>query len=103
MWDLAEGLPTIVQDGSTKEITGPGGLPIEQVAGDGTVLYYLQDQLGSTRGLADSTGTLVGTFSYDAYGNLGSSTGTAIMPFGYAGQSKDEVRLVWCLPEGWDI
>ncbi len=43
VWDLAEGLPVIIQDGATKEITGPGGLPIEQVAGDGTVLYYLQD------------------------------------------------------------
>jgi RHS repeat-associated protein len=45
--------------------------------------------LGSTRGLADSTGTLVGTFSYDAYGNLTSSTGTATTPFGYAGQYTD--------------
>jgi RHS repeat-associated protein len=89
VWDLAEGLPTIVQDGSTKEITGPGALPIEQVASDGTVLYYLQDQLGSTRGLTDSSGTLVGTFSYDAYGNLTSSTGTATTPFGYTGQYTD--------------
>jgi RHS repeat-associated protein len=89
VWNLAEGLPAIVQDGSTKYITGPGGLPIEQVAGDGTVLYYLQDQLGSTRGLTDSSGTLVGTFSYDAYGNVTSSTGTATTPFGYAGQYTD--------------
>jgi hypothetical protein len=55
------------------------------------------------RGLAESVGSIVSTFSYDAYGTLASSTGTAIMPFGYAGQYTDEVRLVWCLPEGWDI
>jgi RHS repeat-associated protein len=62
---------------------------MEQVAGDGSVLYYLQDQLGSTRGLTDNSGALVGTFSYDAYGNLTGSTGTATTPFGYAGQYTD--------------
>src|SRR5579875_3391332 len=49
VWDEAEGMPLIIQDGNTKYITGPGGLPVEQVDGSGAVSYYLQDQLGSTR------------------------------------------------------
>jgi YD repeat-containing protein len=88
VWDLAEGLPTIIQDGATKYITGPGGLPIEQVTGS-TPQYYLQDQLGSTRGLTDSSGAVVATYTYDAYGAVTASTGTASTPFQYAGQYTD--------------
>jgi uncharacterized protein RhaS with RHS repeats len=91
VWNLSEGLPVIIQDGSTKYITGPGGLPIEQMPGDGSVQYYLQDQLGSTRGLTDSTGALVGTYSYDAYGNLlTGGSGSEDTPFQYAGQYTDK-------------
>jgi RHS repeat-associated protein len=89
VWDLADGLPTIIQDGATEYITGPGGLPIEQVAGDGTALYYLQDQLGSTRGVFDASGTAVATYSYDVYGNPTSCTGSVTTPFGFAGQYTD--------------
>lgn len=76
-WDQGEGLPVVIQDGSMKYITGPGGLPIEQVDGSGTVLYYLQDQLGSTRGLLDASGNTIGTYSYSAYGSVLSHTGSA--------------------------
>jgi RHS repeat-associated protein len=89
VWNLSEGLPVIIQDGSTKEITGPGGLPIEQVAGDGTILYYLQDQLGSSRGLTDQSGSIVATYSYVAYGSVTASSGTESTPFQYAGQYTD--------------
>jgi RHS repeat-associated protein len=64
-------------------------LPVEQVDGSGNVLYYLQDQLGSTRGLTDSSGNVAASFTYDPYGQLTSSTGTATTPFGYAGQYTD--------------
>jgi len=88
VWDEAEGMPLIIQDGSTKDITGPGGLPIEQVDGFGSVTYYLQDLLGSTRGLIDSSGNIVGTDQFGAYGSLQSHTGVST-PFGYAGQYTD--------------
>ena len=88
VWDEAEGMPSIIQGGSTKYITGPGGLPIEQVDGSGTVSYYLQDQLGSTRGLIDRSGNIVGTYSFGVYGSVESHTG-ASTPFGYAGQYSD--------------
>jgi RHS repeat-associated protein len=70
-------------------VTGPGGLPLEQVSSSGTVLYCYQDQLGSTRGLLDAAGTTVATYNYDAYGNLKSSTGSVSNPFQYAGQYTD--------------
>jgi RHS repeat-associated protein len=82
-------MPLIVQDGTTSYITGPGGLPLEQVSSTGTVLYYYQDQLGSTRALLDGSGNTEATYTYDAYGNVKSSTGSVSNPFQYAGQYTD--------------
>lgn len=53
------------------------------------VLYYHQDQLGSTRALTDNGGGTYASYTYDAYGNLTGSTGTANNPFGFAGQYTD--------------
>jgi len=53
------------------------------------VLYYDQDQLGSTRVLTDSSGNVAATYSYDAYGNSTGTTGTVVNPFRYAGQYQD--------------
>jgi len=88
-WDTAAGLPTLLQDGATRYIAGPDGLPLEQVNADGSVQYYLHDQLGSTRALLDGAGHTVATYSYDAYGNPTGTTGSATTPFGYAGQYTD--------------
>jgi len=88
-WDTAAGLPTLVQDGGTRYVTGPDGLPLEQIDDTGTVLYYLHDQLGSTRALLDSAGNTAATYSYDAYGSSTTHTGSATTPFGYAGQYTD--------------
>jgi RHS repeat-associated protein len=53
------------------------------------VLYFHQDQLGSTRMLTNSAGAAEATFTYDPYGNLPASTGTAATPFLFAGQYRD--------------
>jgi RHS repeat-associated protein len=53
------------------------------------VLYFHQDQLGSTRMLTNSAGAAEATFTYDPYGNLTASTGTAATPFLFAGQYRD--------------
>jgi RHS repeat-associated protein len=87
-WDAAEGLPLLIVDGTTNYVTGPGGLPLEQINGS-TTLYYHQDQLGSTRALTDSNGNAAATYTYDSYGKLSASTGSATNPFGYAGQYTD--------------
>jgi RHS repeat-associated protein len=50
---------------------------------------YYQDQLGSTRGILDSRGSTLATYTYDPYGTLKSSTGTVSNPFQYAGQYTD--------------
>jgi RHS repeat-associated protein len=83
------GLPLIIQAGGISYVTGPGGLALEQVAADGTVQYFHQDQLGSTRALTDSTGAVVLSNRYNPYGNLTASNGTATTPFQFAGQYLD--------------
>ncbi len=88
-WDTAEGLPALLQDGATRYIAGPDGLPIEQVNPDGSIQYYLRDQLGSTRALLDGAGHTVATYSYDAYGNPTGRAGNTTTPFGYAGAYTD--------------
>jgi RHS repeat-associated protein len=54
-----------------------------------TVLYYHADQLGSTRLLTDSAGIARGGFTFDAYGNMTTSTGSYSTPFGFSGQYRD--------------
>jgi YD repeat-containing protein len=44
---------------------------------------------GSTRLLTNSTGATVGTFVYDAYGNLTTKTETANTPLRWNGQCQD--------------
>jgi RHS repeat-associated protein len=103
-WDVAvgKGPALLLKDGTTDYIYGPGGLPLEQVNGN-TVLYYLQDQLGSTRALTTSTGTVVATYAYDAYGNVTGTTGSLTNPLQYAGQYSDaESGLIYMQARYYD-
>jgi RHS repeat-associated protein len=87
-WDEAQGLPLLLSEGSTSYVYGPGGLPLERVTSSGT-LYYLHDQLGSTRALTDQSGNVVATYSYNAFGKVTGTTGSVTNPFTYAGQYSD--------------
>jgi RHS repeat-associated protein len=49
----------------------------------------LADGLGSTVGLTAGNGTVVGTYSYDAFGNA-VHTGTVEIPFTFTGQLRHE-------------
>jgi RHS repeat-associated protein len=90
VWGSAgpSGAPLLLVDGSTSYVYGPEGLPLEQISGN-TVLYYLHDQLGSTRVLTSSSGAAVATYTYGAYGSVVGTTGTATNPFGFAGGYTD--------------
>jgi len=87
-WDSSGGLALLLQEGSTKYVYGPGGLPLEQVTGT-TTQYLHHDQLGSTRLITDSSGLSVGTYTYEPYGAVTAHTGTATTNLQYAGQYTD--------------
>ena len=88
-WDIGPAIPEIIGDAGTAYITGPAGLPVEQITQAGAVHYYHQDQLGTTRAITDQTGAVTNTSTYDPYGNPTSQTGTLTNPFGYAGEYTD--------------
>lgn len=88
-WDVSQQLPVLLQDGGTSYVTGPGGLPLEQVSSGGSVLYYHQDELGSTRALTDQSGAVQATYAYDAYGQVTSTTGSVSNPLTFAGGFSD--------------
>jgi RHS repeat-associated protein len=84
-WDAAEALQLLLSDGTSSFIYGPGGLPVEQIAGE-TVQYLHHDQQGSTRVLTGGSGTVLATTTFDAFGNKLGSTGSATSTLGYDGQ-----------------
>ena len=88
VWDVAEGLPLMLANIFTDYVTGPDGLPLEQITGS-TVTYFTHDQLGSTRLLTNASGASVGTYTYTPYGTVASHTGSVSTNLGFAGQFTD--------------
>ena len=103
-WDMGEGLPLLLYDGTNDYIYGPGGLPIEQINNStGAVIYLHHDQQGSTRLLTGSTGKTEATFTYDAYGNQTGHTGTATTPLGYDSQyTSTDTGLIYLRARAYD-
>jgi RHS repeat-associated protein len=54
-----------------------------------TVSYYEQDEIGSVSSVTNSANAIVGTYAYDAFGNLTASTGTLTNPFRFTGREFD--------------
>jgi RHS repeat-associated protein len=102
-WEMTEGLPLILNDGTNSYIYGPGGLPVEQITSGGTVTYLHHDQQGSIRLLTGSTGTVTGSTTFDAYGNKTGSTGTSTTPLGYDGQyTSNDTGLIYMRARVYD-
>jgi len=49
-WDIAGGLPVVLDDGTSRYVYGPSGLIAQKAADD---FYYLADGLGSTMAITD--------------------------------------------------
>lgn len=102
-WSANGGLPQLLSDGSANYIYGPDGIALEQIDSAGTVSYIHHDQLGSTRLLTNPAGNTVAKFTYDPYGTLAASTGSAHTPVGYAGQYTDpETGLIYLRARYYD-
>jgi RHS repeat-associated protein len=88
VWDVAEGTPLLLANVFTEYVTGPGGLPLEQVTGS-KVTYFTHDQLGSTRLLTNAKGKSAGRYTYSPYGAVASHTGSVSTNLQFAGQFTD--------------
>jgi RHS repeat-associated protein len=87
-WNTAEELPLILNDETNNYIYGPENLPIEQIAtnAEETTLYLHHDQQGSTRLLTSTKGKSEAEYTYNPYGTLNETKGTATTPLRYDGQ-----------------
>jgi RHS repeat-associated protein len=103
-WDATESVPLLLSDGTNSYIYGPGNLPIEQVNNStGFVLYLHHDQQGSIRMLTGASGKGEGTVTYDAYGNVTGTTGTAATPLGYDAQyTSSDTGLIYLRARVYD-
>jgi fibro-slime domain-containing protein/RHS repeat-associated protein len=59
--------------------------------------FYVSDALGSTRALTNSQGAVTDRYSYDAFGNTASSSGTTVNSFLYTGQQRDDATGLYYL------
>jgi RHS repeat-associated protein len=69
--------------------------PLARIKADGTLRYYQTDALGSVIALADETGAVKTTYSYDPFGNVTISGETSDNPFQYTGRENDNTGLYY--------
>jgi RHS repeat-associated protein len=102
-WDISKSSPLMLNDGVNSYVYGPGNIPIEQINGEGKVLYLHPDQQGSTRMLTGSSGNSEATMTYDAYGNTTATKGTATTPLGYDSQyTNADTGLLYLRARAYD-
>ncbi len=73
------------------EKDGTGATQVRYVTGlariaSGSVVYYLEDRLGSVAGLVDANQNVTDTFRYDAWGNLLQQQGTTNPAYQWVGE-----------------
>ncbi len=95
--DLAAPLPVVLQAKTgittTKYLYSLGTRPLAQ---NSTAWeYLLPDALGSVRQIADANGNVTLAESYEPYGSVLTSTGSATSIFGFSGEEADNTGLIY--------
>ncbi len=95
--DLVAPLPVVLQSktgaNATRYVYALGTRPLAQYGT--TWEYLLADALGSVRQIVDPNGNVTLAESYEPYGIVLTSTGTASSIFGYSGEQVDTSGLVY--------
>ena len=101
LWDEASTYGDVVL-----ETDGSGATQASYVVSQGEVLaqtrggatsYSLLDGQGSVRALTNGSGGITDSYSYDAFGNLLTSSGSTINPYRYTGQQLDSLTGLYDL------
>ena len=93
---LTNVLAEIDENGTAKCVYTIGADLVSQER-DGRTSFYLYDGHGSIVGLANESGVVTDTYSYDAFGNLIESTGTTANNYRYCGEQFDETTGLYYL------
>jgi hypothetical protein len=91
--DLNAGLTQVLDDGTNTYLYGNDRIAQLPVDAPQNPDYFLGDALGSVRQMADESGVVVYTASYDPYGEVLSTNGEAQTSYGYAGEQVRTVTL----------
>jgi RHS repeat-associated protein len=83
---LNNSLTQVLADGANRYLYGMGRIAQQAPGG---LQYFLPDALGSARQLTDVAEALALVQSFDPYGGLLASQGSAATPYGYAGEWED--------------
>jgi len=90
--DINTGLTQVLADGANIYLYGNGR--IVQYVGT-TPSYFLSDALGSVRQMTSITGSVALAKSYEPYGEVLSSTGSATSIYGWTGEIADNTGLTY--------
>lgn len=88
VWDVASGLPVVLQDGENTYVYGLDLISATDSQGGQT--YFLYDGLGSTTELLDDTGDVTDAYTYDVFGAIRASSGSSANPWLFTGEQQDE-------------
>lgn len=77
-------------DGTAITASNVWGLDLLRRDANGQTGYYLYNGHGDVAAVIDPVGTELGTYTYDAFGQVVSATGNLPNPFRYAGEPLDE-------------
>jgi len=91
LWDRLAEYPLVVSDGESWFVHGPGFVIEDGPLG---VEVVLADVMGSARVITDGSGTVVGSASYDVFGEVRVSGGVGSL-FGFTGEVTDSSGLVY--------
>ena len=102
-WDVSGSVPQLLEDGTNYYLYGPniGSGPLEQISISGSTPTYLISDTTGVREQIGSTGTSVGSMSYDTYGNPCSLCSIST-PFGFEGSYTDPTGLVYLVHRYYD-
>jgi hypothetical protein len=68
VWDVASGLPVVLQDGTDSYVYGLD--LISAIDSEGGRIHFLYDGLGSVTDLTDENGDVLDAYTYDAFGAI---------------------------------
>jgi RHS repeat-associated protein len=102
-WDDVSGpWALLLDDGTNDYLYGPDGRPVEQIdhsTGEATFLHA--DRVGSIRTLTNTSGAVVGTATFDAYGELTAASGDRSR-MGFTGAYTDPTGLIYLRARYYD-
>jgi RHS repeat-associated protein len=102
-WDVGGSVPQLLEDGTNYYLYGAnvGSAPIEQISITGSTPTYLVSDTTGVREQVGSTGSVVGSMTYDSYGNQ-CSTCSISTPFGFEGGYTDATGLDYLVHRYYD-